>query len=313
MAQNQILKVVTDNYDIILPDKQQENIRILQITDLHLGNKRAWKADMLTFRRVEWLIEQTKPDIIAITGDLFTGEKPDGHVLAMAAVNFFDQYDIPYFYIFGNHDPEGNIGREPFRQVFDVSHNGLLGYHMDRDSSVKHDYKITVKINDTPVWNLFAFDSGSEKGFKSIKTDQLEWFKKTSLQDDKKYGREIPATAFLHIPLKQYQDLWYDDSIPKNGILHEKVCYEEDDGSVYDFFLKHGHIRACFCGHDHDNNYNGIYKGGILLAYGHVTGESGYHRHWPPGGTLITLPLDGEKIQINEFIPDIDISVFEDK
>jgi hypothetical protein len=84
------------------------------------------------------------------------------------------------------------------------------------------------------------------------------------------------------------------------------VCFEEDDGTVYQAFLNQGNIRACFCGHDHDNNYWGKYHGGILLVYGHVSGEACYHRHWEPGAKLIKLPLNHGEIGISEIMLPVD-------
>ncbi len=54
-----------------------------------------------------------------------------------------------------------------------------------------------------------------------------------------------------------------------------------------------GNIEATFCGHDHYNNFWGTYNGGIILAYGFISGESTNYA-WPPGGKLIELP-DGDK------------------
>ena len=115
-------------------------------------------------------------------------------------------------------------------------------------------------------------------------------------------ARRLHANLIFHIPLQQYQVLCNDSSLIESGYCYEKVCFEEDDGSVYRAFLSQKNIKACFCGHDHDNNYWGKYHGGILLVYGHVTGDTGYHRHWAPGAKLITLPVKGGDIFIQDMV-----------
>lgn len=302
ISQTKINQIEDDHYEIIFQDVQKDSIRILQVTDLHLGND--WNKDLVVTKRVRALVKNTRPDVIFITGDLFTGEKDRRSYVFPFAANCFDALEIPWIFVFGNHDPEGNVGREPIRELFKSTDWGIIGFHAVGVGSIKCDFQVDIKLDEKalPVWEIYAFDSGSEPGNKSIKTDQLAWFHKKSEQSKKKYQQIIPAVSIFHIPLKQYEMLWEDKSLSKMGYLHERVCFEEDDGSVYKAFLDQKNIRACFCGHDHDNNYWGTYHGGILLVYGHVTGEACYHRHWPPGGKLIVLPVNGGEPHITDLI-----------
>lgn len=302
----EIHRLTDDHFEIILPKGGDSSIRILQATDLHLGKKGFWKQDLRTFRRIQRLVEMYNPDLIAVTGDLFTGEKYFGSLLAAFAVQFFDSLERPWLYVFGNHDPEGGFDRDDIYRVFSESRWGVLGFHPVKGKlKKKYDYLVDVKrkTKSQPDWQIYAFDSGSRKGFKSIKQDQIEWYEELSNKTKRKYLKKIRALAIFHIPLKQYQDLWNDRSIPKHGESKEKVYYEEDDGSVYRSFLKTGNIEATFCGHDHYNNYWGTFHGGIILAYGHISGEATKWA-WPTGGKLITLPLNGERIKIENVVPD---------
>jgi 3',5'-cyclic AMP phosphodiesterase CpdA len=300
-----IIQPKNDYFEITLDKQDNDPVRVLQVTDLHIGSTGFWKQDLISIKRIKRLVEMHDPDIIAITGDLFTGEKPYGSLLAAFAVQFFDGLDRPWLYTFGNHDPEGGFGRDEIYEIFDASEWGVIGFHpVPGEIKKKYDFLVDVKVgqNETPVWQFYAFDSGSKKGFKSIKADQLKWYKRYSNISKAKYGKKVRAISFFHIPLIQYQYLVDDKSLSFEGENREKVYYEEDDGSVYDTFVEVGNIEATFCGHDHYNNYWGEYKGGIILAYGFISGESTNYA-WPPGGKLITLPIGDGEIKIENVSP----------
>ena len=308
LAESSLKRIDDDHFQIVF-DHEKE-ISFLQVTDLHLGKNRFWKQDLATCARIRALVLEHNPDFIAVTGDLFTGEKPFGSLLAAFAVQFFDSLERPWIYVFGNHDPEDGFGRDQIYEIFSSSKWAVLGFHANMDSSArKYDYKVELLSaqSERPVWEVYAFDSGSRPGFKSIKADQILWYREQSKAAARLAGGKIPAIAFFHIPLKQYQDLWDDASIPKQGESREKVYFEEDDGSVYDAFVQVGNIRATFCGHDHYNNYWGIYNGGIILAYGHISGESTKYA-WPTGGKLVRLPANGVQIQMRNVAPAVELA-----
>ena len=302
-AQSLIRRLESDQFEIVLEESKSDSIKILQVTDLHLGSRGHWQDDLNTFRRIKRLVKMYDPQLIFITGDLFTGEKPYGSLLAAYAVHFFDELERPWFYTFGNHDPEGGFGRGDIYTVFKTSEWGVLGFHKSGQSR-KYDYFTDIKIGNNPVpaWQVVAFDTGPHDGIKAVQNDQIEWYRKTSRESKKKYDQTIRAVAIFHIPLIQYKELWEDQSIKKKGISLEKVCYEADDGSLYKAFLETGNIRAAFCGHDHYNNYWGKFTGDIILAYGYISGES-TNEAWPTGGKLITLPAEEGEIHMRNVVP----------
>ncbi len=303
-AETSIKKNKSDEYEIIFSELKNDSIRILQVTDLHLGNPGRWESDFSVIRRIKMYVKQYDPDFIVVTGDMFTGnQKESKENLFMFAAQSFDDMERPWLYEYGNHCPE-KYGRDVIHQVFVDSEWGILGYHKTGGDSVKYDYKVDLELagEKQPLWQVYAFDSGSEPGNKSIKEDQVNWYKQKSEASKAENKRIVPAISIFHIPFIQYKWLWEDDTFEKQGEFHENVCFEEDNGSVYDAFVEQGNIKACFCGHDHDNNYYGKYKGGIILAYGHVSGETCYHRHWPPGAKFIRLPLKGGEIYIKDLV-----------
>jgi len=303
MAQSSIRKIESDHFEVTLRNLKKDSIDILQVTDLHLGSTGHWKDDLNTLHRIKRLVKMYQPNFIFITGDLFTGEKPYGSLLAAYAVHFFDELELPWFYVFGNHDPEGGFGHDKIYNVFKTSEWGIIGYHGSKKNR-KYDYFVDINIENSeiPNWQIFGFDTGPHNGIKAVQKDQLDWYKKTSEDIKSKYKKTIPALAIFHIPVIEYKKLWDDHSIKKEGISKEKVFYEEDDGTFYRAMLEVGNIKATFCGHDHYNNYWGKYKGGILLSYGYISGES-TREAWPTGGKLITIPLQEGEISIKNVVP----------
>ena len=139
---------------------------------------------METCRRIKKLVDTHDPDMIAITGELFDGNKPHGSLLASYAVNFFDSLERPWLFFFGNHDPEGGFGRADIAMVLAESRWGVLGKHaVNNIWKEKYNYTvdITFKGLEKPIWQIFGFDSGSEKGYRSIKEDQFKWYRDKSV------------------------------------------------------------------------------------------------------------------------------------
>jgi len=244
-AQPIIQRLEDDHFKITFQNIDSDSIRILQVTDLHMGSKGYWQDDLRTYNRIKRLVKMYDPHLIFVTGDLFTGDKPYGSLLAAYAVHFFDELQRPWFYVYGNHDPQGGFGHDDIYNVFKTSEWGVLGYH-GADKMKKYDYYVDIIVGDnsTPNWQVYAFDTGPHNGIKAVQPDQIEWYKEISKQTKEKYNSTIRAISIFHIPLIQYQELWNDDSIKKGGVSLEKVYYEEDDGALYNTFVEMGNVKA---------------------------------------------------------------------
>ena len=104
----------------------------------------------------------------------------------------------------------------------------------------------------------------------------------------------MPAVAFFHIPLKQYETARLAGRFAGAG--NEEVLCWGDDGSILKRFKQAGTIRACFTAHSHRNDFY-FEDDGITLAYGRATGHGGYGDDLPKGAKLIVL--DGNTGQIS--------------
>ena len=76
--------------------------KILQLTDIQIGSLTELSE---TKERIQEAIDNTKPDLLLLTGDNVEG--PIGGSLLKSLGSFVDSFGIPWAPIYGNHDGEG--------------------------------------------------------------------------------------------------------------------------------------------------------------------------------------------------------------
>ena len=88
----------------------------------------------------------------------------------------------------------------------------------------------------------------------------------------------MPALAFFHIPLPEYNEAASDENAILIGTRMEKACAPELNTGMFTAMKEAGDVMGMFVGHDHDNDYAVMWKG-ILLAYGRFTGGNTEYNH----------------------------------
>ncbi|MCR5279936.1 MAG: metallophosphoesterase family protein [Lachnospiraceae bacterium] len=263
-------------------------LKILQLTDIHYveGNE----TDRKTANLVKKLIEWERPDLIVLTGDTVYGE---GNIKMVPEIfGLIAGYGIPWTFVFGNHDDE-EIGNraELFKEV--VKLPGCLAY--DDQTAGAGVGNHVVDITDESgkiVWRLMLIDSGnylngnSEEGYDFIKESQIKWY------ESKVRENAGGAVAFFHIPLQEYEEAWRGKHV---GHKNEGICASQVNTGLAESMVSDGVTRAVFAGHDHINDYIGVYKS-ILLGYGRATGYNTYGEEgFKHGGRVILLSEDDPK------------------
>lgn len=252
--------------------------RIAQFTDIHWKVRETEKSDK-TAKLIREILKVEQPDLIVLTGDVVNEPADEGWKTLMPV---FTASGIPFAVTLGNHDHESNWTRD---QIFDylATLPNFIGQKGPEGISGVGNYILEVNAAHTEqvAALLYFFDSHANSSDRErvsdydwIKFDQIAAYREQStLYTLKNGGKPYPALAFFHIPLPEYKEI--KEQPTTIGERNEKVCSPLINSGLLTSFIEMNDVMGCFVGHDHNNNYSGIYKG-VGLNYGQSSGYSGY-------------------------------------
>ncbi len=276
------------------------SFKILHLCDNHFGRDARNPEAAAIYRQrdehtvADWkkYVEQQQPDLVISNGDLWDDNpRPGvGRKAMEAVIPILSSLGVPWAFTWGNHDVV---------EHYAVAHSVIekADHSLYRGGATHGDYRIEVrakgvKATAPPALDLFFMNSAKT----GLTVWQLSWLEKTV----KALGRRTPALVFFHIPTIDYDKLYQPGMTA--GVKLEKVCNEKESGETMPALAATGVIRACFCGHDHLNDYM-VSKDGVDLHYGRATGYGGYGGdELRKGAKVIEVDLrDGEYIQSTVF------------
>ena len=313
-----------DETGIYTITKQDENFKILQLTDIHLGGGvLSYDKDMKALGAVYELLERTRPDLVIVTGDMvfpvgyasfsFNNTAP---VQQFAA--FMRNLGIPWAFTYGNHDTESYAAtsdgdlNELYKRLSFKTSKTLLYPYVQPEITGRNNQLIEIRNADSSLNQaLFLIDSNAYTGdglnkYDYIHDDQVDWYKQQILREKDEAGHTVKSMIFFHIPLQEYKEAYMlyesgsDDVTYYFGSNDEKmldkVCCSEFPSKLFDTAEELGSTTGFFCGHDHYNNMSLEYKG-MRLTYGmsiDYLAMPGIARDTKQrGATLITVHEDG--------------------
>ena len=257
---------------------RNKTFKIVQFTDLHL-DLRTDKYPQ-TIKTMQTVLEKEKPDFIVITGDLIWAE-PARTALLTAAKPIVDS-NIPWTITFGNHDVEFEITKQEIWKLFQSLPNfvGEIG----KVSGVGNNVFpiLSSDGSDKLASAIFTLDSHSYPenpillgSYDWIKYDQIAWYRTQSEQLEKRNNNTpLPSLMFFHIPLKEFRAV-DENEAERVGERLEGIADSHINSGLFASMLDKRNVMGAFVGHDHDNNYIGLYKD-IALGFGQVTGADAY-------------------------------------
>ncbi len=263
---------------------QRETFKIVQFTDTHWTNFD--ERDRRTRQVIETVLECEQPHLVFLTGDMLGGadcKDPARGLLQL--VEPIEQRGLFWTAVMGNHDDEGSLNREQLWRVMESCPH-FVGKRGPRRVTGVGNFVLPIlnRKGDRPAAFLWGIDSNSYAttsigGWGWITRDQIAWYVRTAQQVRQRWNITdeerscIPALAFFHIPLPEYDEVWRTQVC--YGEKHEEVCAPKINTGFFAALHEVGEVIGTFVGHEHINDFWGeLY--GIRLCYGRGSGYGGY-------------------------------------
>lgn len=267
-------------------------LTIMHLTDYHWIDGGA--ADRRTLALTEELIAAERPDLIVLTGDIIhkrlTADPLAGFERALAAVV---ASGIPWAFAFGNHDLEAPVATSEIVSLLQRLPNSLFepGPASVRGHS---NYVVPIRGSRTPqaAALLYLLDSGAKTtqpfaGSAWIDRSQIGWYAEQSAAfTAANGGAPLPALAFFHIPLPEYNEVW--DFHTCYGSKNTNVSCPKVNSGLFAAMVEMGDVLGTFVGHNHHNDFYGDLHG-IRLGYSRLSGYGLGREEYPRGARIIRL------------------------
>ena len=258
--------------------------RILQIADFHSDVDENMNAR--TRQDVRAMIGRFRPHLLAVTGDIWCGEEhPDAAPMWMARdLEVLGGLGLPWAFIWGNHDYCADF-EDASAQI--AATPNAIAPHGNGEGSFR--IELVLPREAGPRWDLFFINSGERWQM----PHDLEWLRYEAEHVNHLRGAAVPAVAYFHIPLRNYQDAI--DERRTIGYGSEEVIGWGDDAGFGPALIKEvENVRLCFASHSHRNDFY-FEEDGIIFAYGRATGHGGYGAEdLRKGGKLLELDLHAQ-------------------
>jgi hypothetical protein len=183
-----------------------------------------------------------------------------------------ESLEIPWTFIFGNHDNDFN----DYTKLLDQIHDTKYLYYKNGPELIDGgigNFKINFVYDDQIIYHAYFLDSKTEREtyteeegeYGYLSDAQVSWYEDSVSTD------LVESIVFMHIPLRQYIEARDYEGV----FLEDKVYAQGIDTGFFDVMVAHNMSKAVFVGHDHLNDFS-FTKEGILLAYGRISGYTSY-------------------------------------
>ena len=270
---------------------QNKEFKIVQFTDTHVNVEKGLNLEV--FSTVKKIIEIEKPDLVVLTGDIATDGNPEKTYKEFEKI--FTETKTLWTVVFGNHDSQADLLRE---QVATLVQKLNFCMNNDKDETYGHsNFVLPIKsLTNKNEALLYMMDSNTYSTLKPevngwgwFDHSQVMWYKeKSKYYRSLNNNKPLPALAFFHIPLPEYYQAWRNKKNKAIGKRKEEECGPEINTGMFAAMLECKDIMGTFVGHDHNNDYIGVYYS-IALAYGRVTKKKSYRKAPVEGARVIVL------------------------
>ncbi len=299
----------------ILKFRPDGHFRILMVSDIHGG---VGYDETRTVAALKALLEAAKPDLVLLGGDIagpgviHIETAPQLREMLDGLCAPMERRGIPWAHVYGNHDDNfglSNAAQQPVYEAFPhcVSHAGPA----DVPGVGNYALPILDAAGETPLFCVYGLDShqgmaengwpvpegtvfldnrGPTRGGEApISPAQIQWYRQTSQALEAFAGRKVPGLMYFHIPLPEHALVArYPELCQMEGHNDETVSCSRINSGLFAACLERGDVKAIFCGHDHENDFSGVYCG-IRLGFDGFLSYHACHREDIRGGRIFDI------------------------
>ena len=278
------------------------------------------KKEERCFKYIREIIENTKPDLILIAGDIVYGEFDHNGTGLLSFIDFMETFGIPWAPVFGNHETESRMGADWQCAQLENAKNCLF---KQRTLTGNGNYTVGIKQGDLITRVFYMVDSNS--GYPSEKSianghskheagfgqDQIDWYT-NGIHKIRGAYPDVKISFMFHIAIsafkRAFEKYGYNkdkssgvfpiiiDNVDKSGkdfgtILLPTPTWDNDN-LVWNGFLALG-VDSIFVGHDHELFASVVYEG-VRLQFGlksstydsniYVDENGNLKKSWTPAG-----------------------------
>lgn len=290
---------------LTIAKKENDDFVILQLADVQLSKDLNENQEAESYEMIDDLIKRSNPDFIVLTGD--NALYNDLEKIEKFA-DFLNSYDIPFSFVFGNHENDVKPSLKKIASVFEKKENCLFKEGFKNVSGIGN-YVVNVVENGDIKYSFYMFDSHnygfylpSDKNqplggtdWAYIKKSQIDWYERTVKGINTAAGHSVDSLAFFHIPLPEYRYFTPEQAII--GEQREDICSPYKNTGLFAKMKELGSTKGVFVGHDHNNNF-AFEHDSIVLAYGLKTGRTSYYDEELQGALVIRFHKDMKDFSI---------------
>jgi hypothetical protein len=283
---------------------------VMQISDIQdINHLRARTQSVL-----ETALDCVKPDFAVLSGDQIKGYSPLMHVggqtrkatqitgVLDGILALFHQRNIPFTFVFGNHDHDAPMPGEAQIHYYQRSPLCLVQHNPEVPGFANHAIPVLRAAADSPALLFYFLDSHRSKGmgYCPLLPEQVEWYRATrDTYAAANGGLCVPSLLFQHIPVEEMNELYravpqhtkgalegfrnyagkffvLDESKTSHGgFMGELPSSPDENAGLFDAAAEKGDMLGMFFGHDHSNGFHGTVRG-IQLGYAPGVGFNAY-------------------------------------
>ena len=258
-----MLRMLDSAYDILRPDLvllTGDNILGNHLLDARIGNKKVAEGREATLdsmkAALKWVLDP------------------------------LEKRHIPFAMVYGNHDDMNVITKEEQMEIYRSCSCCMKGNTDNPDLDVDTYAIKCIGRDGKNKFTLFMLDSAwQDKDEKrechtEVKREAVEWYiSESEKQREENGGENVPAMMFLHVPFIQTThfvrkcskgdknafrcgDGWYClNTEYAEGTMGEYPSVLHNDNGLYEAVKEQKNVIAVAAGHDHLNNFTGMYEG----------------------------------------------------